>query len=328
MSPAPIHRNTLFYGDNLDILRQHIPDECVDLVYLDPPFNSNRSYNVLFKDDSGKESDAQITAFGDSWRWGEHAEDAYRELLEGMSPAVSSLVSSLRQLLGDNHLMAYLVMMAARLVELRRVMKPTGSIYLHCDPTASHYLKIVMDSIFGVGCFRNEIVWRRTNAHNKVTKQYGPIHDIILFYTKSEDFVFHPGRRPYLREYVKSNFPYVDQRGNYQSNVLTGAGIRAGESGLPWHGYDPTPKGRHWAIPSKLLQNLDADFSSLSTQQTLDILDENGLILHPSSKGSLPRYKQYLDTSDGVIYQDIWAYQPGTSKLLVGSDDCIDQDVK
>ena len=162
----PIPRNTLFYGDNLPILREWIDTESVDLIYLDPPFNSSRSYNVLFRDERGKEAEAQITAFEDTWHWNEAAEKTYHELVTLGDARVAAMIGSLREFIGANQMMAYLVMMAARLVELHRVLKPTGSLYLHCDPTASHYLKIVMDTIFGPQNFRNEIVWKRSDAHN------------------------------------------------------------------------------------------------------------------------------------------------------------------
>src|SRR5215211_6836121 len=173
-----ITTNTLFYGDNLPILREYIPDKSIDLVYLDPPFNSNRNYNVLFRDESGREAEAQIEAFEDTWHWSEAAEDTYHELVTEGSDEISKAISALRDLIGTNQVMAYLVMMAARLVELHRVLKPTGSLYLHCDPTSSHYLKILMDAIFDPTNFRNEIIWRRTGSHGKV-KRYGPIHDTI-----------------------------------------------------------------------------------------------------------------------------------------------------
>ena len=137
--------NTLYYGDNLKVMREHIPSESVDLIYLDPPFNSNRSYNVLFKEESGKSAESQITAFDDTWHWGPSAEETYDELVTGQNLQVGSMIAALRQFIGTNQMMAYLVMMAPRLVELHRVLKPTGSLYLHCDPTASHYLKMVLD---------------------------------------------------------------------------------------------------------------------------------------------------------------------------------------
>ncbi|MEZ4541966.1 MAG: DNA methyltransferase [Chloroflexota bacterium] len=160
--PAPITTNTLFYGDNLPILREYVTDASVDLVYLDPPFNSNRTYNVLFRQEGGAESEAQIAAFEDTWHWNRAAERTYYELLENAPPHVSQMIDALHGFIGRNQMMAYLVMMAARLVELHRVLKPTGSLYLHCDPTASHYLKIVLDTIFGPLNFRSHINWIRS----------------------------------------------------------------------------------------------------------------------------------------------------------------------
>ena len=178
--------NTLYYGDNLDVLRQHVPNESVDLIYLDPPFNSNQSYNVLFAERDGSQSAAQIKAFEDTWRWDQAAAASYREVVEAGGQA-SQALQSFRGFLGDNDMLAYLSMMAPRLVELHRVLKPTGSLYLHCDPTASHYLKMLLDGIFGSDNFRNEIVWRRTGSHGGA-KRWGPIHDTILFYSKSERY--------------------------------------------------------------------------------------------------------------------------------------------
>src|SRR5438034_2940622 len=187
MSPRPITENTLFYGDNLPILREHIPSESVDLIYLDPPFNSSRNYNVLFRDESGTESEAQITAFEDTWHWNIGAEQTFNELITEAPDHVAKMIESLRDFIGTNQMMAYLVMMAARLVELHRVLKPTGSLYLHCDPTTSHYLKILLDTIFDPSNFRNEIVWKRTSAHSD-SRTCGNTHDILLLYTKSNNF--------------------------------------------------------------------------------------------------------------------------------------------
>lgn len=174
MTPKPITRNTLFYGDNLNILQDHIPSESVDLIYLDPPFNSNRSYNVLFKDESGKSAESQIRAFDDTWHWGKKAESTYDELITCSNSEIARMISALREFIHENQMMAYLVMMAARLVELHRVLKPTGSLYLHCDPTASHYLKIVLDTIFGLSNFRNEIIWCYTPQSVSIQKH--PFH--------------------------------------------------------------------------------------------------------------------------------------------------------
>jgi adenine specific DNA methylase Mod len=141
--------NSLYFGDNLDILREHIRDESIDLVYLDPPFNSKRDYNILFKTPKGHQSDAQITAFEDTWHWGEQAEKEFTDLLHQENTYIAEMIQAIRRFLGENDMMAYLTMMANRLLELHRVLKPTGSLYLHCDPTASHYLKIILDGVFG-----------------------------------------------------------------------------------------------------------------------------------------------------------------------------------
>ncbi|PZU64979.1 MULTISPECIES: DNA methyltransferase [Sphingobium] len=318
----------LYYGDNLDILRAHIGDESVDLVYLDPPFNSNASYNILFRSPTGIGADASIEAFDDSWSWGPAAAGALMDITNSGNHRLHVLMQAMRTAIGENAMMAYLVMIAVRLQELHRVLKPTGSFYLHCDPTASHYLKLVLDAVFGVENFRNEIVWRRTNAHNKLSRQYGPVHDTILFYSRTDTVTFHPGHRPYTRNYVRQSFPTSDARGPYQSNVLTGAGIRTGDSGKAWRGYDPNLKGRHWAIPQKLVRELACDMSDRSLPEILNELDARQLILHPKSSGALPRYKQYLDTGDGVLFQDIWAYQPGTRGILQGVAEGIDEDIK
>ena len=176
--------NTLYYGDNLDILRLHIPDETVDLIYLDPPFNSKATYNVLFGEQNGAQAAAQIKAFDDTWTWDQSAALAYQQVVEA-GGGVSQAMQAFRTLLGHSNMLAYLSMMAPRLVELRRVLKSTGSIYLHCDPTASHYLKILMDAVFGVERFQNEIIWKRTSARSD-SHRWNHVHDVILFYAKGE----------------------------------------------------------------------------------------------------------------------------------------------
>ena len=321
--------NTLFYGDNLQVLRDHVPGESVDLVYLDPPFNSNASYNVLFRERTGEESPAQIKAFTDTWEWTQETERTF-ELDIIQNPAVPSavkdMISAFRQFIGRNAMMAYLVMMAPRLVELHRVLKPTGSLYLHCDPTASHYLKLLLDAVFGQEHFRSEIVWRRNNAHNKTSRQYGPIHDTILFYSKGNDFCFKPGTTPLMRGYIHNWFTGEDSKGRYRTNMLTGPGTRRGASGQPWRGFDPTQVGRHWAIPASVRSLLPPEATSWTTQQILDFLYEQGAIYIPRDGAGQPKYKQYV--SNGIPYQDIWAYQPYTGGTLYESDESIDEDVK
>ena len=297
--------NTLFYGDNLPILREYIPDASIDLIYLDPPFNSNRSYNVLFKNESGSQSEAQITAFDDSWHWGESAEQTYHALVTQASPEVSRMIAALREFIGANQMMAYLVMMAARLVELHRVLKPTGSLYLHCDPTASHYLKIVMDTIFKPQNYLSEIIWKRTSGHNSA-KRWGPIHDVIFHYSKSSSFTWNLVFEKYNDAYLDAFYKFSDKKGRYRLSDLTGAGVRTGDSGKEWKGVNPTNVQRHWAVPNKIFQELSPQINidSLSTQQKLDLLDAEGLIYWPP-KGKVPQFKRYYSPEKGTPIQDI-----------------------
>jgi len=182
--------NALYYGDNLEILREYIKDDTIDLIYLDPPFNSNQSYNILFKERNGTSSPAQIKAFEDTWHWDRKAEETYREIVESLPRKVADLTRALRSFLGENDMMAYLVMMAIRLQELHRVLNPTGSIYLHCDPTASHYLKLLMDAVFKVNNFRNEIAWCYRGA-GYPKKDFGKRHDTIFRYSKTDTYIFN-----------------------------------------------------------------------------------------------------------------------------------------
>lgn len=319
--------NKLLFGDNLNWLRdrEKFPDASVDLIYLDPPFNSKRDYNLLFKSPKGEDSEAQIEAFEDTWHWNQQAEREFDEIHSQGKTEVTDMMRALRGFLGENDMMAYLTMMANRLLELQRVLKPTGSLYLHCDPTASHYLKIVLDGVFGKENFRNEIIWRRTGSHNSA-KRYGPIHDTIFFYTKSEKFVWNKVFRPYLKGHIETYFKKEDARGKYWSNALTGAGKRNKESGKPWRGFNPTAKGRHWAIPGDIAEELGIE--DLPLLEKLDAMHEAGYINVPENSDSMPEYRQYLHSSKGMALQDIWAYQPHTNGCLFGTDDCIDQDVK
>lgn len=290
MSPQPVTENTLFYGDNLPILREHIASASIDLVYLDPPFNSNRSYNVLFADESGKESEAQITAFEDTWHWDKSAAHTYYDLIQNGPLNVAKMIGSLHDLLGENQMTAYLVMMAARLVELHRVLKPTGSLYLHCDPTASHYLKIVLDTILGPQCFQNEIAWKRTSAHSD-TKQgnvvhMGRIHDIILYYTKSDSARRNEVYQPYDQEYVDGFYRHEDPDGRrYRLGDLTGPG--GASKGNPR--YEFLGITRYWRYKKERMEELY----------------EQGRIIQ-TKPGTVPQYKRYLDEMPGTSLQDLW----------------------
>ena len=302
--------NKLFYGDNLGVLREHLADESVDLIYLDPPFNSNATYNVLFKSPTGDESRSQIEAFDDTWQWGETAEEAYWEVLNGhrggpVNQDAARMLEAMRGFLGENAMMAYLAMMAIRLIELHRVLKPTGSLYLHCDPTASHYLKILLDAVFGARNFCNEIVWKRTSSHNSA-KRFGPVHDVLLFYTKGELHRWNETFEAYDEKYVDRFYRFADDKGRFRVGDLTGAGTRRGDSGAPWRGVDPTVAGRHWAVPTAAIERsgLNGTFHTLTVQQKLDRLDELGLIYWPP-KGSVPQFKRYFEGDRGVRVQDV-----------------------
>jgi site-specific DNA-methyltransferase (adenine-specific) len=306
-------KNQLYYGDNYEVLQRYIKDESVDLVYLDPPFNSRQDYNVLFAEKDGSQSSSQIHAFEDTWEWNIDAERSYEHIVE-QGGRVADALRAFRTFLGGSDMMAYLAMIAPRLVELRRVLKETGSIYLHCDPTASHYLKMLMDAVFGPENFRSEVIWRRSSGHNKLSRQFGPIHDTILFYARSSRAYFRPALRPVSRGYVRDWFTNEDDRGPYRTNMLTGPGIRTGDSGKPWAGFNPTRVGRHWAIPASLSELLPPDASEWTTQQKLDCLSELGMIYIPKDGKGQPKYKQYV--GPGIPYQDIWAFQPYTEGCL------------
>lgn len=297
--------NTLYFGDNLQILRENIRDETVDLIYLDPPFNSKANYNLLFRSPKGHSSDAQIEAFEDTWHWGAQAEREFTEIIHQPNTDVSEMMQSLRRFLGESDVMAYLTMIANRLLELHRVLKPAGSIYLHCDPTASHYIKLVMDVVFGPPNFRNEIIWKRTFAHSSA-KRYGPVHDVIFFYTGSDEYTWNKLYQPYDPEYLETFFDHVDQDGRRWMRMdLTGDGVRHGDSGEPWRGINVTAKGRHWAIPTEAVEQYKLAPNATS-QQKLDALDAASAIHWPKREGGVPRLKRYADKSLGVPLQSVW----------------------
>ncbi len=283
-------QNTLYYGDNLTILREHIPAASVDLIYLDPPFNSNRSYNVLFKAESGRDSEAQIQAFDDTWHWA-GAAATYHELVTITDGKVGEMIGALHSVLGENPMMAYLVMMAARLVELHRVLKPTGSLYLHCDPTASHYLKIVLDTIFGVRYFRNEVVWKRSDAHNdgkQGAKQYGRVHDVLLFYTKGSDWTWNSIYTDLPQTTQDKWYRHVEDGTGRRYNMADLTAAKAGgDTKYEFNGIRP-PEGRYWAY----------------SREKMEALDRDGKIVYSSS--GRPYMKRYLDESKGVSLQDWW----------------------
>jgi adenine specific DNA methylase Mod len=205
-----VDKNQLYYGDNLVVLREHIKDESVDLIYLDPPFNSRQDYNVLFAERDGTRSASQIMAFEDTWEWNMDAERAYEEIVE-RGGRVSDAMRAFRTFLGHSDMMAYLAMMAPRLIELHRVLKVTGSIYLHCDPTASHYLKMLMDAVFGPELLQNELIWKRTHSHGGA-QRFGRVHDCLLFYAKATP-IWNRVKISYSEGYQERFFRFKDERG-------------------------------------------------------------------------------------------------------------------
>lgn len=280
--------NTLYYGDNLDILRRYVPDESVDLIYLDPPFNSSATYNVLFAEHNGARAAAQLRAFKDTWSWPEAAA-TFQELLL-VQGRLGDAMRAFGQLLPRGGMLAYLVMMAPRLAELRRVLKPTGSIYLHCDPTASHYLKVVMDAIFGPQCFRTEIVWKRSSAHSDVKqgrKQHGRIHDVILFYTRGEHWTWNPQYMPYDPGYTDDFYSHVEPETGRRYRLDNLAGPGGKDKGNPK--YEVMGVTRYWRYSQQRMQDLIAQ----------------GRIVQVKP-GAVPSYKRYLDEMAGVPIQDVW----------------------
>jgi len=285
----------LFYGDNLTIMRG-LPNSCVDLIYLDPPFNSQRTYNLIYKQLTGLPVPEQEEAFCDAWELDDEKEELIRNIdvefsKYGADPEVIQFWNAwIKALRGTQPaLLAYLVYMTYRLFEMRRVLKPTGSIYLHCDPAASHYIKVMMDAVFGHSNFRNEIIWKRTSAHSSA-KRFGPVHDVILYYARSESAKWVGGFQAYDDAYVAQRFSRQDGGRAWKDADLTGTGTRNGETGEVWRGFDPTAKGRHWAYPPAVLDQMDRD----------------GLIYWPKKAGGWPRQKKYLDQTEGVPLQDIW----------------------
>jgi DNA modification methylase len=287
-------KNLLYYGDNLDVMRKHIHDETVDLCYIDPPFNSKRNYNQIYNN-IGQEDHAQAQAFVDTWTWNDHANDCLGQILMNVNGVQTQqsieLISGLDRVLGRGSLLAYLVSMTVRIAEIRRVLKPTGSFYLHCDPTASHYLKIITDGIFcgQGGDFKNEITWKRSSAHSD-TKQgarhYGRVTDTILFYSKGRNNIWNQQYIPYDEEYINRDYRRVDENGRrYRIDNLQGPG--GAEKGNPY--YEVMGVWRHWRYSKEKMQKLI----------------EQGRIIQ-TKPGAVPQYKRYLDEMPGLPVQNLW----------------------
>lgn len=283
----------LYYGDNLEVLRADVRDESVDLVYLDPPFNSNMRYNLVFKSTKGQGADASIQAFDDSWTWGEASQSALLDIAGGTNRQLQVMMEAMHSAIGENPLMAYLAMMAVRLVELHRVLKPTGSLYLHCDPTAGHYLKLVLDAVFGAENFRNEIIWKRTFAHGNVSRGYGDVTDAIYFYSKTKGFTWNQLYTRMSAAKADKVYAQSDPDGRrWQSVTLRNPSVRpnlqypyTARNGVT---YQPHPNG--WSCNIERMQRYDA---------------ENRLHFPTRESGSL-RLKMYEDESQGARLQSLW----------------------
>lgn len=280
--------NTLFYGDNLNILREYIEDESVDLIYLDPPFNSNATYNVLFKSPTGQQSQAQFEAFEDTWHWNEVAERAFDEVITSGNTDAAEMLRAMRSFLKENDMMAYLSMMAVRIIELHRILKKTGSIYLHCDPVASHYLKILLDSVFGPDQFRTEIIWKRTSAHSNTGASYGDVTDTILYYSKGGRPTWNKPVVPLSRENIERKYTYKDPDGRrYTTRDLRNPGVRPNLY-YEYKGYKPHPNG--WSI----------------SKEKMEDYDRQGRLYFPKEIDGRIRLKLYLDEVVGQPMQNLW----------------------
>ena len=304
--------NTLFYGDCLTIMREKMRPQSVDLVYLDPPFNSNEDYNSIYTDETGRPLPDQVEAYTDTWVLDAEGLRAIRNMplllsehgINGHSANfLANFLTGLVHLQPD--MAAYLAYMTVRLVWIRRMMKPTASIYLHCDDTAGHYLKIVMDVLFGANNFRNAIAWKRTWAHND-PKRFGRITDMIFLYRNGADYTWNPQHADYSADYIRKFFRYEDERGQYRLVTLTGPKVSVGDSGSTWRGYSPTTSGRSWSVPRRIVRNLAGEVVlSWPIKDRLDLLDERGYIYWPP-KGNVPQFKQYLHEMPDAPVQDLW----------------------
>ena len=286
--------NSLYFGDNLDVLRRYVADDSIDLVYLDPPFNSDQNYNVLFAEQDGTRSAAQIHAFEDTWQWDEGAALAFQEVVE-CGDSVADALIAFRTVLKESNMLSYLSMMAPRLKELHRVLKSSGSLYLHCDTTACHYLKMLLDAVFGPGSFRNQIVWKRTAAHNDAkqgSKHFGRTHDVLLLYTIDRDkgATWNQIYTPLDKAYIESHYGQVDGNGRrFMWDNITGPGGAA--KGNPF--YEVLGVQGYWRFSRERMQRLiDA-----------------GLVAIPP-KGKTPRQKRYLDEQKGRPLGDVWTDVP------------------
>ncbi|MFN3516011.1 MAG: DNA methyltransferase [Novosphingobium sp.] len=280
----------LYYGDNLDMLREPSASESVDLLYLDPPFNSNANYNILFKSPAGKAADSQIEAFEDTWHWNDKAEAAFHDVMTSGNTDVAELLRAMRGFLKENDMMAYLAMMAVRLIELHRVLKPTGSLYLHCDPTASHYLKLLLDGVFGAPNYTNEIIWQRTTAKGHAYTRFPSTHDVIFYYRKSPNSLWNPQYGKHSDKLIEKHYSHIEPE-----------------------------TGRRYTLdnlinPNSNRPNLTYEFLGVTkvwrwTRERMQTAYDAGLVIQTKA-GAVPRYKRYLDEQEGTPFTDVWTDIP------------------
>ena len=287
---------TMFTGDNLDIMRG-MNSASVDLIYLDPPFNSNANYAAPIG------SAAAGAAFKDTWGL-DDINLAWHGEIKHDYPGLYALLTATREIHSDS-MMSYLIYMAIRLMEMKRLLKPTGSIYLHCDPTAVPYLRLLMDAVFGAKSYRNELVWKRTSG-KKAKNKFPSNHDTVLYYALSSKKAVNTVYVQHDPDYIAKYYKKEDKHGRYRVSDLTAPETREGDSGMPWRGIDVTKRGRHWAAPSNFPKHvtLPLNWEELTTQAKLDFLD-NSCLIHWPSKGSMPGFKRYLSTSKGAAMTDV-----------------------
>ncbi|MBA2684141.1 MAG: restriction endonuclease [Gemmatimonadaceae bacterium] len=310
--------NLLYYGDNIDVLRRHVKDESVDLVYLDPPFNSARSYNVLFKEQDGARASAQIKAFEDTWRWDASASVSYHEIVEA-GGQVSEVMQAFRRIVGDSDMLAYLAMMAPRLVELRRALKHSGSLYLHCDPTASHYLKLLLDAVFGPERLLNEITWKRSHAHSDTAqgmKRCGKIRDILLLYTKSEQYTWNTLYTPYSDWHLESEYRHTGIDGRRFKETDLSAAKPGGDVEYDWRVKRCNADGVRWVADlDEEWRSPRKDYQYLAvrpyvgrywaySKDNLVQMAKDGRLIHRET--GMPRLMQFADEMPGIPLQDLW----------------------
>jgi site-specific DNA-methyltransferase (adenine-specific) len=279
-------RNLLHHGDNLGVLRRHVRDASVDLVYLDPPFKSGQNYHALFRERDGSREARPVPAFEDTWEWGADAEAGCADVVAAGGKA-AEMMQAFRTFLGTSTMMAYLAMMAPRLTELRRVLRPTGSLYLHCDPSAAHYLKVLLDAVFGAANFRNEIVWRRTGTHNDA-RRFASAYDCLLYYGRSRTVTWNPQYLPHRAQYVRSHYrPDANGRLYRLDNIIRSASLGPCPGLVyEYRGYTPVRWG--WRV----------------NRQRLEALDAAGRLTWSAS--GVPYLIRYLDEQKGGAMPSVW----------------------